>query len=51
MTKVKQMNKLLVIQWNDKIIRQDIGEQKIDAREWKHVLECCIKELEEAYGI
>jgi len=49
--KIGTCNKIMIIQWTDKWVRQDIGHQKINARELVDVLEKCIKSLKIDYPI
>lgn len=49
--KVKKINKIMVIQWNEDGVRTDIGEQKIDVSELIKVLARCIKGFKEEYEL
>lgn len=47
--KIKSLNKILIIQWNDKAIRWDIGEQEINSKELITILKGCIDSINALY--
>jgi hypothetical protein len=50
MAPIKQMNKIMVIQWTDESIRVDLGLQKIEMNEIINVLINAAKGYKEEYG-
>ena len=49
--KVEKINKIMIIQWNDDMIRSDLGIQEVDVDEVIKILEKVIEVIKKDYGI